>query len=239
LEFFGDLKGKSIVELGCGTGSFLKTCIMKGASFALGIDINEAMIKTGGHAVDHQIPVSSGLHFIIGDCFEPIQANLGQFDFVTCQFVLHDCSNKENLLIFLKNVSSLLKPGGKVFIGMCPYFANTTEDQETIANLCGYLQHMKSESDGKDPFFTQVPSYRPGKNLVGELGRPFTRDELFAFSDYFWSKEKIIEALVETGFTAIATLPPTFPDNVALDEQKQIQNLEEPFILIGAEKVKN
>lgn len=48
-DYFGDVEGKSVVDFGCGTGAFLNLCVDKNISFGLGIDINEAMITSGGH----------------------------------------------------------------------------------------------------------------------------------------------------------------------------------------------
>jgi 2-polyprenyl-3-methyl-5-hydroxy-6-metoxy-1,4-benzoquinol methylase len=40
-----NLKGKRVMDLGCGTGSLSKYCIEKGASSVVGMDISEKMIS--------------------------------------------------------------------------------------------------------------------------------------------------------------------------------------------------
>lgn len=46
-QYFGDLTGMKIVDLGCGDGDFLKQCLARGALSCLGLDINDTMIRTG------------------------------------------------------------------------------------------------------------------------------------------------------------------------------------------------
>lgn len=48
LQFFGDVTEKRVVDFGCGDGSFLKLCLAQGASFCLGLDVSDAMVKSGG-----------------------------------------------------------------------------------------------------------------------------------------------------------------------------------------------
>jgi len=238
-QYFGDLAGLTIVEFGCGTGSFLQTCAAKGAAYCLGLDINDAMIKAGGNIVDIEQHSKQPLHFVIEDCSKSIQKDFGQFDFAVSQFVIHDiCSDEQALQIFLNNVIKMLKRGGKFFVGLCPYVAKSQKDQEIIANLCGYLHPMKIDSAGQDPSFAEVTAFRPASTSVSETGRPFTRENMFTFFDYFWSKEKMMINVKEAGFEDIIFLSPSFPDSVSSFEKAQIEALAEPFVLIGAVKPK-
>lgn len=47
LDNFGNLAGATVVDFGCGDGSFLQKCLMQGASYCVGIDLNETITKSG------------------------------------------------------------------------------------------------------------------------------------------------------------------------------------------------
>jgi len=236
LQYFGSLEGATVVEFGCGSGAFLKQCLNLGAASCLGFDVNDAMIKSGEEAATQKQYTTEQLQFVITDCFKSIQGNYGQFDFAVSQFVLHDCNNEDSLQIYLRNVYEMLKSGKKMFVSLFPYVTNTKKDQEIVADLCGYFVPLRADSTKSDPYFAKVPAFRPGPVSDGKTGRPFTRDRLIEFSDHKWSIGKLMENLRKCGFINIAQLKPSFPDNVPINERGQIESLEDPFVLIGAEK---
>lgn len=180
--------------------------------------------------------VNGNARFLVRDCFQPIDDVFEQFDFAVTQFLLHECSNEADLQTYIKNVLRMLKPGGKLFIGQCPYVAVSQKDQEVIANLCGYLHPTKADSAGKDPFFARAPAFYPASPAVSETRRPYTRRQMFTFTDHYWSKEKLISNLETAGFVNVELLPQKFPDEAPLFEANQMKSLAEPVILIGAEK---
>jgi len=99
-----------------------------------------------------------------------------------------------------------------------------------------FLLPLKSELVGDEPYFINLPAFRSDPVSGGKTGRPFSREILHTFSGYSWSAEKLIQNLEKVGFVDIALLPAIFPDNVLETEKKLIDNLEEPFLLLGAEK---
>jgi hypothetical protein len=128
----------------------------------------------------------------------------------------------------------MLKPGGKFFYGMCPYVADNTKDQDIVADLGGFLLPLASEARSRDPFYKAAPAYKP--NAATESGRPYTRELMFTYEEYFWSPEKLITKLNEAGFMDVIEIPPSFPEDVPPQEADQIKALVEPFILLGATK---
>jgi len=241
LQFFENLAGKTVVDFGCGPGDFLKTCLEKGAASCLGIDANDAMIKAGGNVVSdesecRQNDASAKLRFIVKDCLKPFEKSHGGFDFAHATYFIYACKNETDLQIFLKNAYQMIKSHGKFYIGQNPFAANTAEDQEIIGDLCGFFQPLKSDLIGRVPAYEEIPAFRPVSDPERKPGKRFTRDHVFNFQAYYWPKEKVMQKLEEAGFINVKLLPPLFPDDISMFEKKQIESLEEPFILIGAEK---
>jgi len=171
------------------------------------------------------------------NCFRPFNRNYGQFDFAQALFFLYSCKNETDLQNFLKNAYGILKSNGKLFIGQSPGVVKSVKDQNIIADLFGFLQPLKEEMGGDDPYFAPVvPAFKPASPSVSKSGRPFTRDQIFNFSDHYWMKEKIMENMVKAGFIDVKLLPPVFPDEVSNFEREQIESLEEPMLLLGAVK---
>jgi len=240
LQYFGDLKGKTAVEFGCGVGRFSRILVEKGAAFVLALDLNESMIVSGGNKISHKLERIDGQPcFMTQNSCQPLDKDYGQFDFALGQFILYDFKTETELEIFLKNVIDILKPGGKLFISQNPFFPNNLKDQEIMVNLCGIQQPLrKTDPNGKEPVYADVPTFRQAPPPVSKTGRPFTRDRLFTFNDYYWTKEKVMKSMDRVGFVHITLLPPAFPDDVPEFERKQVASLEEPFIFVGAEKPK-
>lgn len=176
------------------------------------------------------------MRLIVQDCFQPIKESYTQFDLAACQFVLHSCESESKLATFLANVFNPLKPGGKICISLCP-FANSKHDQEAIADIFGLLVPLKSDANGRDPFFTEVPSFRRAKPEEAVEGKLYTREVLLTLNDYFWSKEKIMKAMKEAGFVEIEILMPSKQSwDISPLEAKLAEELEEPFVFIGGKK---
>jgi len=246
LQYFGDLQGKSIVELGCGGGIFLKKCFNKGANFCLGIDVNDAMVTSGGNkSVDEfeydqkrQSDKNAQLCFLVKNCFKPFNGlnHYGQLDFAICHFFFTECKNESELETCFENAYSMLKSKGKINVGQYPVAVASLKDQEILMDLCGLKLPLRKDLVGEEPFFYDTPAFSPAPASVSKTGRPYTRNLAFTYSDYTWSPEKLMEKLKKVGFVNVQLLPPVFPDDVPLHERQQIESLEEPFVLIGGEK---
>jgi len=98
--------GMHVADLGCGPGKttfYLNNLVQPGGS-AIGLDISPKRID---YAKAHYFEGS--VEFITGDIRKPLH-DLGLFDFVWIRFVLE--YYLENSFDIVKNVSSVLKPGG-------------------------------------------------------------------------------------------------------------------------------
>ena len=97
------LKGKRVIDLGCGYGSYAKSFIEKGASYYLGIDASENMIRKAeseneGDDIEYRVMNLDDLGSIEGN-----------FDLAYSSLVFHYIEDFDKLL---RNVHSILNDGG-------------------------------------------------------------------------------------------------------------------------------
>lgn len=101
----GDLKGKRILDLGCGTGRFgIKLANLTSAE-VIGIDISDVSIEKA-NALAKEKGVNN-FHAIMND-FKDVEFE-EQFDVVVCLNMLHHTNERERIA---ENIYKSLKPGG-------------------------------------------------------------------------------------------------------------------------------
>ncbi|WP_106496097.1 class I SAM-dependent methyltransferase [Lentibacillus sp. Marseille-P4043] len=98
------LKGKSILDLGCGTGQFARYCIDHGALKVLGVDISRNMIELAKKENNHQ-----RIDYI---CLpmEDLELPNQKFDIIISSLAVHYIENYSNLI---EKISGLLKSNGE------------------------------------------------------------------------------------------------------------------------------
>jgi len=103
------LEGKSVLDIGCGTGRWCRMLAEKGA-FVTGADISEEAI-----ALAQQKTPSDRVRFMvssIADLDQPPHS----FDVITCVTVLQHVTDPDELQRSLSVIKRLLKPQGKLVI---------------------------------------------------------------------------------------------------------------------------
>ena len=111
LEKLGGVKGKHILDLGCGEGGYSRALAHKGA-VVTSADCSEVMIAYAknkadeeGLKIDHHVINANNLNDIDSNCF----------DVVLCSMMLMDVEDLDGTLTEIHRV---LKPKGTVFISM-------------------------------------------------------------------------------------------------------------------------
>jgi ubiquinone/menaquinone biosynthesis C-methylase UbiE len=99
-----DLNGKSILDLGCGTGQFAKFCIENGASKVLGVDISRNMIEKANKDNKHE----KIEYFCIS--IEDLELQDEKFDIIISSLAVHYI---EDYPALIKKVSRLLNKNGE------------------------------------------------------------------------------------------------------------------------------
>jgi 2-polyprenyl-6-hydroxyphenyl methylase/3-demethylubiquinone-9 3-methyltransferase len=103
-----DLKGKKVLDVGCG-GGILTESLAKAGAQAKGIDLSEKALKVADlHSLESGVAVQ--YEYISAENLAVKEA--GQYDVVTCMEMLEHVPNP---LSIIQACASLVKPGGKVF----------------------------------------------------------------------------------------------------------------------------
>ncbi|MBQ8496259.1 MAG: class I SAM-dependent methyltransferase [Clostridia bacterium] len=108
LKFMGNVKGKKILDLGCGEGGYSRELAKRGAQL-VSIDCSKKAIEfSTAFAKEENLHIE---HFIrnSNDLFD-IESH--QFDIVLCSMMLMDCEDLEGTL---REVVRVLKPNGRLF----------------------------------------------------------------------------------------------------------------------------
>jgi toxoflavin synthase len=104
----GDLRGKRVVDVACGTGFFTRKLREAGAREVLGIDISERMIDLA-RAEEASRPL--GIEYVVEDARaeEPRR----DFDLAAAAWLLVYAHDRAELGQFCRGLARLLRPGGR------------------------------------------------------------------------------------------------------------------------------
>lgn len=132
-SLLGDVKGKSVLDLACGSGYFTRPIKRLGANLVLGVDISQEMIRL---AKDEETARPLGIDYFVGDVADiPV---FGKFDLVTAGFLLHYASTKKELEEMCNGIAKNLAPNGRfVTLNNSPVYptSNTPQYGKTIEAL--------------------------------------------------------------------------------------------------------
>jgi ubiquinone/menaquinone biosynthesis C-methylase UbiE len=109
LKILGDIKGKRVLDLGCGEGGYSRLFASKGA-IVVGVDYSEDLIKEALK----QNQINEIEYYVTDACFlERIEDK--KFDFVVSAMCLMAVENLESAI---KEAYRVLKPGGEFLISI-------------------------------------------------------------------------------------------------------------------------
>lgn len=169
-DLLGDVKGKSVLDYGCGTGTFSRFLRSKGA-IVTGVDVSENMIEVAKRKGPDQIvyyPISSGgLDFLANN----------SFDFVVSNFVLCTVSSRQEISMILDQIYRVLKKPGR-FV-----FMNSNWDKSNGKEFISFKLEYCNDLVSGFPVTAIIKSDPP-----------------ILLHDYFWSIEDYIKMLQESGF---------------------------------------
>src|SRR6185437_2365724 len=103
-----DLKGKDVIDVGCGGGILSESLAMAGANVT-GIDLAPGLIET---AKLHLHESHLQINYECIDIIDKAAQFAGKFDVVTCMELLEHVPDPK---IIIQNCAKLLKPGGMAF----------------------------------------------------------------------------------------------------------------------------
>ena len=169
-DLLGDITGKSVLDYGCGTGTFSRFLQSKGASVT-GVDVSENMIEVAKSNSSDKIayyPISSGGLDFIPD---------NMFDFVVSNFVLCTVPSRREISMILDQIYRVLKKGG-LFV-----FMNSNWDKSNGKEFISFKLEYCNDLVSGHPVIAIIKSDPP-----------------IMLHDYFWSIEDYRKMLQESGF---------------------------------------
>jgi len=104
-----EISGKSVLDIGCGTGFYVEYFQNRQAGQIFGIDITETSVQY----LKRTFPTAT---FIAGDISSVEPPLRGQFNIVSAIGVLYHILNEARFQQALMNICQLLAPGGYLFI---------------------------------------------------------------------------------------------------------------------------
>jgi toxoflavin synthase len=124
----GDIRGQTILDLGCGTGLYARMVLSMGAARVVGVDIASDMVDVGRQLAESQ-GHADRTKYHVSNCAKSLDhLKLGHqsYDIVMGNWLLSYPENQAELEGMWRNISIHLKPGGR-FIGLMVSFRRELE----------------------------------------------------------------------------------------------------------------
>ena len=179
-QLFGDVAGKTVLDLACGAGYYTRRLKQRGAARVVGVDLSPQMIALARAEETHH-PL--GIAYITQDAanYEPAQP----FDLVVAAYLLNYARTPEQLLALARTVAHSLQPGGR-FVAV-----NNHLDQDLAT-------------------FSSTAKYGLVKQLNGELQEGaaitftlLTEGQPIHFDNYYLSRQTYERVLRSAGLSEI------------------------------------
>lgn len=111
LRYMGDVRGMTILDLGCGEGGYARKLAAAGAQVTA-VDCSEPAIS---YAVRQAERECLSIRHLLRNSNDLFDIETAAFDRVLCSMMLMDC---EDLTGTLREAARVLKPGGSLFVSM-------------------------------------------------------------------------------------------------------------------------
>lgn len=206
---FPDLKGKTVLDLGCGYGWHCKYAIDSGATEVLGIDISNNML-------DKAKQLNKDAHIKYQRCkIEEYSYPENTYDFVISNLALHYV---EDLEMIYKKVYQTLKTNG--------YFLFNIEHPSFTA---GMNQDWIYDESGKPLYWPLDHYYEPGERETNFLGHKVIKQH--------HTLTQILNTLLKSGFQ-LETVEEVIPSNEMISLYGLQDEMRRPMmLLVKAKKI--
>ncbi|MBF0376198.1 MAG: class I SAM-dependent methyltransferase [Desulfamplus sp.] len=191
-KLIGDLSDKTILDIGCGTGSHTRAFRHLGAKKVVGIDYFKEMITI---AEKKELSNPLNIEYFQQNIFEPF--SIGLFDIVTAFSVISIASSQEELTVLFKSVYNNLLNGGRFIIaGLNPELSPSA--------------YQKCEKYG---FKVTCESPQIEGAIITSTLKINNND--VKFEDYYFKIDTYFHCLRNAGFTTINMhLPEISPEGI-------------------------
>lgn len=199
-----DLKGKSILDLGCGYGENSKLLLKRNASRVVGIDISKKMLNL---AKKFNSDPKISYYCIDMENIDKIEE---KFDLIISSLAIHYVKDYNKLI---KDVYNLLNDGGT--------FIFSQEHPITLAPKNG--KSWNYDENGNPISFNLANYQEPGERNIFWL----TNDVI----KYHRTISEIMNGIIDSGFIIKKVLEPS-PVNPYIDNKRNIECNHKPYFLI-------
>ena len=179
-DVLGDVKGLTVLDVGCGNGYFTEKIKEKGAAKVIGVDISSAMLEL---AIERERINKLDISYLQHDAIK--MPKIGDFDIVTCTFLFHYSKTKDELFSMVKNCFANLKGRGRL-IAINHNPDHPTFKDERFDSCVSAPREPIEEGDGL---------------IVSILGKD--KKPICQFTNYFWKKETYNNLFFNAGFKKI------------------------------------
>lgn len=176
----GDVRGKTILDLPCGDGTYSRAFARRGAASVLGVDLSSSMIERA-RTSESEAPL--GISYRVGDAAS--LGTLGRFDLVVACYLFNYARSAGELLAFARTVLANLKPGGRL-VGM----------NDNPLTAFGGRQSYSEYGFARD---VEMP-VREGSRIRYSFPKP--DGTTFGFDNFWLSPDTYRAAFAEAGFVA-------------------------------------
>ncbi|MEI6397237.1 MAG: class I SAM-dependent methyltransferase [Pseudomonadota bacterium] len=186
VELIGDVKGKAVLDLGCGEGIYARKIKELGAKTVVGVDLSSEMIALA-RTSETKNPL--GIEYYVGDA--STVGLLGQFDLVVGSYILNYARSFAHLEAFCRVIHQNLKPDGR-FVGMNDNPANNPEHYTSYRKYGFVKSSPQPRSEGDTVTYTM---FLPDGSS-------------FSFDNFYLAPETYQKAFDSVGFTSMKWRPP-------------------------------
>jgi toxoflavin synthase len=176
----GDVRGKTVLDLPCGDGTYSRAFARRGAASVLGVDLSSGMVERA-RTSESEAPL--GIHYQVGDAAS--LGTLGTFDLVVACYLFNYARTAAELLTFARTVAANLKPGGRL-VGI----------NDNPLTAFGGLQSYAGYGFLRD---VETP-VREGSRIRYSFPKP--DGTTFGFDNFWLSSDTYRAAFAEAGFVA-------------------------------------
>lgn len=187
----GDISGRSVLDVACGTGLYSRRFKQRGARRVVGLDNSVGMIEYARH-LEREVPL--GIEYVAQDA--STAAELGTFDVVTATYLLHYASSRQQMFEMCASLRRALAPGGRL-VSIC---MNPSILFSPVEYYHPYGFEMRSRGQEGDE--ARLVTVVPGVDLT--------------VTAYHWTRPTYEAALREAGFRDIVWCEPEIaPEGIA------------------------
>ncbi|WP_309055494.1 class I SAM-dependent methyltransferase [Streptomyces sp.] len=206
LHALGPVRGRNVLDVGCGDGFYTRLVRRRGAARAVGVDVSEGMI---GAARAREARRPTGAEYHVHDAATlPV---LGSFDVVLATHLLHYAADRETLGAMGERMYANVAPGGRLLA-----FVGNPDCDEAAAAAAGFRLERPARPREGDAFTVSVLTTPPTVLRV-----------------HHWPREALVRVLRSAGFTDITWEPMVSSPPAAENDGARVRRcLDDPVNLL-------